>query len=226
MASKAVGYVRVSTEEQARDGVSLDAQEAKIRAYAALYDLDLVAVVRDEGASAKTLDRPGLQAALAALRDGRAEAIVVAKLDRLTRSVRDLGALVDGYFARKFALMSVAENVDTRTAAGRLVLNVLGSVAQWEREAIGERTADALRYKRAKGERTGGDVPFGYTSPDGVRLVPEPREQMVIGEARTLRAAGWSLRATARELERRGFLPRSGKTWDAKQVARMTARAA
>jgi DNA invertase Pin-like site-specific DNA recombinase len=150
--TRTVAYVRVSTDKQADHGVSLDAQRAKIAAYAQLYELDIVEVVVDSGASAKTLDRDGLQRALGMLCAGRADALLVVKLDRLTRSVCDLGHLVEEYFASgRWALLSVGEQVDTRTAAGRLVLNVLASVAQWEREATGERTSAAMRYKAASG---------------------------------------------------------------------------
>ncbi len=89
--TRVVGYARVSTEDQAREGVSLAAQRAKLEAYATALDLELVAVREDAGVSAKTLDRPGLRAALEDLRAGRADALLVPKLDRLTRSVRDLG---------------------------------------------------------------------------------------------------------------------------------------
>ena len=111
--------------------MSLDAQRAKVAAYASLYDLELTEVIVDAGQSAKTLDRPGLQRALAMLKSGNADALLVVKLDRLTRSVRDLGALVESYFAPgKAALLSVGEQIDTRSAAGRLVLNVLASVSR------------------------------------------------------------------------------------------------
>ena len=123
--TRVIGYVRVSTEGQADGGVSLDAQRAKLAAYCVALDLDLVCIEEDAGLSAKTLDRPALARALDALRAGRADALLVAKLDRLTRSVRDLGTLVDTYFAAgKWALLSVADSIDTRSAAGRLVLNV------------------------------------------------------------------------------------------------------
>ncbi|HEY5312706.1 MAG TPA: recombinase family protein, partial [Pirellulales bacterium] len=167
---KVVAYVRVSTEEQATSGVSLDAQRAKLQAYAALYDLDLVEVIADEGVSAKSLNRPGLQRALAMLTKGKVAGLLVAKLDRLSRSVADWNILIDQHFGEKAGrqLFSVGDSIDTRTAAGRLVLNVLMSVAQWEREAIGERTRDALGHKRSKGERVG-QVPFGKRlAADGV----------------------------------------------------------
>jgi DNA invertase Pin-like site-specific DNA recombinase len=220
--TRAIAYVRVSTDKQADHGISLEAQEAKIRAYASLYDLDLVDVVVDAGASAKTLDRPGLSRVLSAVKRGEVEAVIVVKLDRLTRSVADLGTLVDRYFQR-CGLLSVSEQIDTRTAGGRLVLNVLASVAQWEREAIGERTSAAMKHKAAKGERVGA-VPYGFClAADGVALVEVEAEQAVIGEARALRTAGLSLRAVSAELCRRGFLARAGRIFNAEQVRRMVA---
>ena len=168
---KVIGYVRVSTEDQARDGVSVDAQRAKIEGYAKLYDLELVRIVVDAGESAKSLDRPGLQKVLTSLRKGESEGLLIAKLDRLSRSVVDWNVLIDRFFGERAGkqLFSVADSIDTRTAAGRLVLNVLMSVAQWERETIGERTKDALAHKRRNGERVG-KVPFGYDlAKDGPR---------------------------------------------------------
>ena len=139
--TRTIAYLRVSTDKQADRGVSLEAQRAKIDAYAALFDLELVAIEVDAGVSAKTLARPALDRALAMLRAGKADALLVVKLDRLTRSVRDLCDLVDRYFRDgKLALLSVGEQVDTRTAAGRMVLNMLTVIGQWEREANGERT--------------------------------------------------------------------------------------
>jgi DNA invertase Pin-like site-specific DNA recombinase len=204
--TRVVGYVRVSTTMQAERGVSLDAQEERLRAYASLYALELVALIRDEGQSAKSLDRPGLQRALTMLRKGEVDGLLVAKLDRLTRSVRDLGELVEDHF-RKAALLSVAEQIDTRSSAGRLVLNVLGSVSQWEREAIGERTSAALRHKQARGEYIGGTRPRGYYVEDG-RLLTDAAEQQVLARARELRSSGLSLRRVAVMLQAEGLTPR------------------
>jgi len=112
------------------------------------------------------------------LKAGEAEALLVVKLDRLTRSVVDLGSLVERYFAPgKAALLSVGEQIDTRSAAGRLVLNVLASVSQWEREAIGERTATVMQHKARQGEYTGGQAPYGRrVAADGSQLEPHPDE--------------------------------------------------
>ncbi len=223
---KTIGYIRVSLEKQADKGISLEAQKARIEAYAELYDLDVVAVDVDAGESAKTLAREGLQKALGRLKKGEAEALLIVKLDRLTRSVRDLGLLLEQYFSNgsAFTLMSVNENLDTRTASGRLVLNVLASVSQWEREAIGERTSDALKHKAAIGEYTGGVVPYGYKlARDSVRLLDNPQEQKVIKKARKLRKQGNSLRSIAEALLKNGYLNRSGRMFNPSAIKKMLA---
>ena len=159
------------------------------------------------------------------LKAGEADALLVVKLDRLTRSVRDLGHLVEKYFAPgKAALLSVGEQIDTRSAAGRLVLNVLASVSQWEREAIGERTATAMQHKASQGEYTGGWAPYGRrVALDGERLEPDPNEEEARAVARQLRAEGLSLRRVAAELERRGVRSRTGRGFAPVQVKRMVA---
>lgn len=221
--TRAIAYCRVSTEKQAETGISLEAQQSKLTAYASLYDLDLLEVIVDAGVSAKSLDRPGLTRALGMLRRGDADALVVVKLDRLTRSVRDLGELVDGYFADgKIALLSLGEQIDTRSAGGRLVLNVLASVSQWEREAVGERTSAALAHKAAKGGQIGHDAPYGWAYRGG-QLVARVAEAEVIATAKAMRAEGLSIRAVAKALAAKGFTSRSGGGFAPIQVQRMLA---
>lgn len=156
---KIIGYTRVSTEEQATSGCSLAAQAVKIKSYAVLYDLELIEIIEDPGQSGKNINRPGMQKALEMVREGSVQGILVAKLDRLTRSVSDMDLLIRHYFGDQAkyqsTLFSVADQVDTRTASGRLVLNVLMSVAQWERETIGERTKAALEHLKANGKKLG-----------------------------------------------------------------------
>jgi site-specific DNA recombinase len=211
--TKAIGYVRVSTEKQVEKGVSLKAQQDKLAAYAGLYDIDLVEIIIDDGVSAKTLDRPGLARALSMLKKGEANALLICKLNRLTRSVKDLGILVEKYFSSdKITLLSVADSIDTHTAAGRMVLNTLGTVAQWERETISERTTEALAYKRAHGQRTGGDLPYGYmgVAEDGKTLVEDLGEQAVIASIRSYRQEGLSLRRICAIVHRQGVRPAKG----------------
>lgn len=218
---RVLAYVRVSTEKQADGGHSLEAQRAKVAAWCALHDAELVNVFEDAGLSASTLDRPALAGALAELAAGRADALLVVKLDRLTRSTRDLGDLLDRAAAEGWALLSVAESLDTSTAAGRLVVSVLGAVAQWEREAVGERTAAAMGAMKAAGLYCGGTVPYGYRVDDEGRLVADEAELAVKRAAAELRAAGLSLRAVGAALEARGLLMRGGGQWNARSVARL-----
>lgn len=230
--TRVVGYVRVSTERQADEGVSLDAQRAKLRAHCAALDLELVAVEADEGVSAKTLERPALQRALAMLREHHADALLVPKLDRLTRRVVDLGLLIETYFAEgRWALVSVADQIDTRTAAGRMTLYILMSVAQWEREAIGERTADALAHLRAEGVQLG-RAAFGWrhtevTDPaTGRRIVGAVETEVaVIERIRVLRAEGKAFARIARQLGDEGHPTQRGGRWLPNTVRRVWQRA-
>jgi site-specific DNA recombinase len=125
-----LGYARVSTEDQAREGVSLAAQQAKIEAYAVVKDWMLAEIVRDEGVSAKILKRPGLQYLLALMAQLQVQAVIVHKLDRLTRSVKDLNTLVELFEKQGVALVSLQESLDATTATGRLMMNLLASVSQ------------------------------------------------------------------------------------------------
>ena len=223
---RTVSYLRVSTEDQASKGVSLDVQRKKITAYADLYGLELVEIIEDAGVSAKSLDRPGLQRALGLLKEGTADALLVLKLDRLTRSVRDLGSLIETTFSPetgKPALLSVQDQIDTRSAAGRLVLNVLVSVAQWERETISERTTSALAHKKATG-KVYGVVPFGFDRV-GDDLIRNEGELAIIAQIRVWRSEDLSLAEIAKRLNEQGAMTKQGAVWGPMQVKRVLDRA-
>ncbi len=216
---RAYGYVRVSTEKQAGQGISLEAQAEKIKAMATVHGAELVEIISDGGESAKSLNRPGVQRLLALVDAGDVDTVIIAKLDRLTRSVKDLAELLETFERRGVSLVSVADSLDTKSASGRLVLNIMMSVSQWEREAIGERTRDALQHKKANGERVG-TIPFGYRlSAHGKRLEENPREQEALCKIRELRELGYSLREISEELNRRGYLTRRGSLWQHAYVA-------
>ncbi len=193
---KAVGYVRVSTDEQAKEGVSLKDQEARIRAYCEARDWDLCCMYRDEGVSAKDLHRPGIQALLHDLKGNGVDVVVVMKLDRLTRSVRDLGSLIEDLFDG-VKLVSVEESFDSGTSSGELVMNMLGTVAHWERRVIGERTAGALAYKKTKGEWAAGRIPYGWCVSEDGRLEEDPEKQAIIVKMKQARRRGRSYREIA-----------------------------
>ena len=223
---QAVGYVRVSTERQADQGVSLDAQDAKVRAMATVQGATLVDVIVDGGESAKSLNRPGLQRLLALVNGGKVQAVIVAKLDRLTRSVKDLCGLLELLEKKKVALISVAESLDTSSAAGRLVITIMGAVSQWEREAIGERTRDALGHKKRSGERVG-NIEYGYRlARDGKHVEPDFAEQAVLKEIGRLRAGGGTLRGIAAALNGRALRTRRGTAWRHEHIARVIKRGA
>lgn len=156
---KVIGYTRVSTDEQGRSGLGLAAQRSAIEAHATAKGWD-VTWLSDEGASAKSLDRPALQTALAALNAGEAQAIVAAKLDRLSRSVVDFGALLEasrrrGRKRQPWGIVVLDFDLDTTTATGRMLAGILMQFAQFERELIGERTSAALAAARDRGVRLG-----------------------------------------------------------------------
>jgi site-specific DNA recombinase len=237
--SRAIGYIRVSKEDLEKSGVSLPAQRAKLEAYASLYGLELVGVgiEEDDGVSAKNLDRPALKRALAMIDRGEADGLLIAKLDRLSRSVADWDKLIAGYFGESAGkkLWSVADAIDTRTSAGRLVLNVLMSVAQWEREAIAERTKDALQHKIKTGSRCG-KVRFGteidpsdprrsrkHRNPIG--LVDNPPERQAIALMKELRGSGRTFRQIAATLTERSIPTRDGRGhWDHSTVRKILKR--
>lgn len=220
--SSVIIYARVSTEGQATEGVSLEAQVARCQAYADLYELEVVATITD-ARSGKSLDRPGWTRAAALLQSGEANGVVIAKLDRLTRSLRDLDTLLTTYFAGDVALHCIAERVDTSSASGRLCLNMLMSVSQWEREVIGERTTAALAHKASKGERIG-QIPYGYIlNIDGIHLEESTSEQAILEKIVTERRQGRTLRAITARLNETST-PSRGKRWHLSMVARLAKR--
>ena len=221
----AIAYTRVSTAQQGRSGLGLEAQQAALARFAEAEGFDLIETFKEveTGKGSDALERrPQLSAALEAARQHKAP-IIVAKLDRLTRSVKDLCELLERFERRGVALISVAESLDTGSAAGRLVLNIMTAVSQWEREAIGERTRDALRHKRSNSERVG-NIQFGYRlCAYGKHVVPDSSEQAIIAAIGDMRASGTSLRRIASDLNNRGFRTRRGSPWRLESIARVAA---
>lgn len=152
---RVIGYSRVSTEEQSMSGAGLDAQRAAIAEECERRGWEIVATLEDRGLSAKDLKRPGIQEALQILHEGRADALVVSKLDRLSRSMLDFTNIMSLAQKQNWALVALDCAVDTTTAAGEVMANVMASFAQFERRLIGQRTKDALAAKRAAGVKLG-----------------------------------------------------------------------
>jgi len=223
-AVEVIGYVRVSTGEQAHSGLGLEAQRRRIQAQARANGWNLLALFEDAGVSAKTLERPGLNAALEMLTPGRV--LLALKMDRLTRSAGDLlrfQKMVDG---RGAAWATVQERIDTTTATGRLMRTLLATLAEWERDTIAERTVAALASKKERGERLG-TTPLGYrTEKDeegSTRLVPVACEMATVLRARELHGLGYSLPSIARTLTHENHSTKRGGRWFATSVSRLLA---
>lgn len=228
-ANKAIAYIRVSTEEQAIEGVSIEAQEQAIKAYCTLRGLELVELVVDAGVSAgKALSkREGGSRVLQAVRNGEVDSVIAYKLDRLFRDCADcldVTRIWDKNGTSLHLLDLGGQAVDTSSAMGRFFLTVMSGAAELERNQVRERTSAAMQYKIKRGEYTGGAVPFGFDlGADGVTLQENSDEQEIKELIRSLRSDGLSLRKIAQELKSRGCLTRNGKAWHPQQIARLAA---
>lgn len=187
-------YLRVSTHEQAESGLGLEAQEARLRDECKHRGWRVHAVIRDEGISGSTLDRPGLKRALEMLAAGRADVLLVSKLDRLSRSVIDFHELLQWFkvdMRDEVKLVALDLGIDTSTASGELVAGLMSNIAQWERRVIGERTKAALAALKAQGKRTG--RPAVDDHPDLLGQIRAMQEDQGLGYhaiCRALNAAG------------------------------------
>jgi DNA invertase Pin-like site-specific DNA recombinase len=213
---KAVCYIRVSTEEQARGGVSLAAQEEKLAAYCQLTGLDPVAVIREEGVSgAKPLGtRSGGQELLDLIARKKARHVVALKLDRLFRDAVDALHQTRIWDKGGVALHLVdmgGQALNTASAMGRFFLNVMAGFAELERNLISERTEMAMAHKKAHLEAYA-PTPYGFDR-EGDTLTENPQEQKTVAQMREWRAAGWSLGEIARELARRRIPTKRGGAW-------------
>lgn len=219
---RAIAYLRVSTDTQTESGLGLDAQRAAIAAAAARQGVEVGATFADQGVSgaAPLADRPGLSAAIDALRRG--DVLLVAKRDRLGRDLVEV-ALIERLVTRKRCrvLSAAGEGTDTVAVdpAALLQRRIADVFAEYERGLIAQRTRAALRAKRARGERAG-NVPFGYQlAADGVRLEPAPEEQRVLRLIAELRLADVPLRRIADTLNAAGCCTRRGTAWRHQYVA-------
>lgn len=223
---KAVGYVRVSTVEQASEGISLEAQQESIRSYSAFKGLELLETVVDAGVSAgKVLSsRPGGHRLLELVARPDVVAVVAYGLDRLFRDAADCLAVTRVWddFSVDLHLISLGgQTVDTSTAMGRFFLTIMAGVAEMERNLIIERTKATLAHMRATGRRIS-PTPYGFElAEDGLHLLPNAPEQLAIKHARQLHKQGLSLRKIAARMAKRGHTCRSGKPMHPQQVKRL-----
>ncbi|MGB6065718.1 MAG: recombinase family protein [Desulfomonilaceae bacterium] len=214
-----VGYTRVSTMEQARGGVSLEMQKAKIELYARLEpEMDLIEVISDPGCSGSSVQgRPGIQRVLELVRARQIDAVVVFKLDRLSRSTIDMLEMARLMEQHKVALHSICEKVDTDSAMGKFFFTLLSALAALEREVTRERILIAFNHKRQRGEALNGNPEYGYEIVDN-RVIPSPEEQKTIRRIHRLRSRGLTLDTISGVLTNEGKLNRKKKPFARTQI--------
>lgn len=220
----AIAYVRVSTAGQVEDGVSLDAQRAKIASWCDVMGYELVQTCADEGISGHRMDtRPGLQQALDAV-CACGGVLVVYSLSRLARNTRETLELGERLSKASADLVSLSEKIDTTSAAGKMIFRMMAVMAEFERDQVSERTTMALSYKKSQGEKLGGRAPYGMRrAPDGIHLEEDADEQAVMTLAKELHRAGLSSRAIATRLADRGMFSRVGTTFTPSAILAMVA---
>ncbi|GAE32406.1 recombinase family protein [Halalkalibacter hemicellulosilyticus] len=168
---KTAVYVRVSTEEQVKEGYSISAQKERLDAYIKSQGWELVSYYVDEGVSAKDTNRPELQRMLKNIEEGFIDVVLVYRLDRLTRSVLDLYQLLESFEKNGCHFKSATEVYDTTTAIGRLFITLVAALAQWERENLGERVRMGMTQKVREGEWHGSTPPYGYQLDNGSLVI-------------------------------------------------------
>ena len=206
---RALGYCRVSTDEQGESGLGLDAQRSVIVAEAERRGWELAEVLTDVASGKSLRRRHQMKAALTRLAAGEADVLIVAKLDRLSRSVSDFATILAQSQEQKWALDVCDLGVDTTTPSGKMVAQIMMVLAEWEREVIGERTRSALQVARARGTRLG--------RPPGV-------DEETLRLIRILRDSGKSWQAIADALEHNAVPTGQGGQWHAATVRRLYLR--
>ena len=212
----AVLYVRVSTDEQVRHGVSLDAQEERLRAYCTMRGFTVAATIRDEGVSAyrHLHTRPGGAELLSLIDTGKAQHVVAYKLDRLFRNAADALTMTERWNAAGVALHLVdmgGAAIATAGSTGRMMLTMLAGFAEFERALVSERTAAALSHKKRHG-KVYGPTPFGFRRSDGL-LEAHTGELETVAKVRDRSRDGLSLRAICRRLNEAGTKANHGGPW-------------
>ncbi|WP_438447451.1 recombinase family protein [Gorillibacterium sp. sgz5001074] len=210
---RAALYIRVSTDEQAEEGFSIEGQKNRLRSFCDSQDWMISKVYIDDGYSAKDLNRPQMQQLIKDIPNDEFDIILIYKLNRLTRSAADCDYLLKLFDRYNIKFQSCTESYETRTATGRLFIRLMADIAQWERENIAENVRFGMEQMVKEGQRPGGPVPFGYDK-DG-KIIPE--EAAVLHELRQLYMSGNGFKTVASILNNRGLL-RRGFSWTAQTV--------
>ncbi len=221
---QAIGYIRVSTERQASEGASLEAQQAKIQQWCLANGYELVNVFKDEGISGKRMDtRQGLQDALGSIKKGNA--FVFYSMSRVARSTKDMLSIGDLITKKRADMVSVIEDFDTTSASGKLMFQMLAVLAEFERNLVGERTATVLQNKKTNGQVYTNQTPYGFKAVNG-RLEQVKQEVKVVAEIQQARAKGQTLQSIADSLNSRGIPTKTNKQWQPATIHLLLQRSA
>jgi DNA invertase Pin-like site-specific DNA recombinase len=229
---KAVGYVRVSTQEQVESGLSLENQERRIRGHCKTWDIELVEIFKEKNGvsgSKPLAERPeGSRLVKACTRYPRTDeapvdTVIILKLDRAFRNVTDCLQMVKWWEQQgiKLVILDMGGNaIDTQSPQGKFMLVVLAGAAEMERDLISDRTKSALAERKNQGLKTGGYIAYGFNKGPRGEMIPNPDEQKVIDFMVRLSEKGMSYRAIADALNTEGHPPKRGKVWYAPGVRR------
>lgn len=227
---KVVGYLRVSTSDQAANGVSLESQENKIKQWVNFKEWELVNIYRDDGISGKRMDnRDDFKRMINDIEPGMG--VIVYSLSRLSRSLRDTLAIVDYFKKNDIELVTLVENIDTSTATGKFIFVVFSALNELESDQAGERTREIMSYKKKIGEKTGGATPYGFSSEivkkDGkeVKILKENKEDnKMISDIIEKRRSGMKLKEICNELNLEGIKTKTGKEWSVKMLWKLLSK--
>lgn len=239
-------YIRVSTMNQV-DRDSLSTQESRLKAYCEAHDIKVYEVYKDAGFSAKDTNRPAIKKLFKDIESGKIDTVLVTKLDRITRSLRDLVKLVDFFAEKSVKFISITQNIDSSGPFGRFMRDLLGLIAQLEREMTAERVSEDMHYRATQGKWNGGVIPFGYTTqqrinkeltksgideyisiskaakicPEQKKLYIDEEESIIVKDIFNTYIETRSLRATTHHLNSKGIKTRNNTTWASSSIRRI-----
>ena len=214
---KLISYQRVSSRKQNENGDSLREQEQAIQTYCKLYGHEIVYSAYDVASGKSRKSRPAFEECIEMLEHGIAEGIICFDLSRISRSLADLSKMIEKYFSKTLSLVSVKEQVNTKDPASKLMLHVMASFNQYQREQTASRTKDAIQYRKKAG-KVCGMAPIGFMANEAGELIKNKKEQQLIRKIRKLRKQGLSWGKTAKELTKAGFITRRGTNYTAQAV--------
>ena len=216
-----IGYIRVSTLIQAEVGISLEAQRRKIESYCDLHDLHLSEIVEDAGLSGKSVNgRPGIQLVIDKVKSRKVDNVVVFKLDRLARNLKEACEISELMQKKGVSLHSISEKIDTGSATGKLFYHILSAMNEWERGVISERTVTALSLKKSKNERISRFAPYGYKF-DNDNIVSVDKEQEVIQIVKNKASRGFTIKSIINYLSEKGYSNRNGNNFGISEIWKM-----